>query len=51
MVSGPGPVRGNDEPGRYVCLLCDFTASTYGRVERHADREHPTRAVRIEHRP
>lgn len=48
IVGGPGPVRGNVEPGPFVCLLCDFTAPTYGRVEKHATVEHPNRAVRIE---
>lgn len=44
-------VRGNEEDGiDFVCLLCEFTARTYGRVERHATTEHPTRAVRIEQR-
>lgn len=50
IVGGPGPVQGNADPGPFVCLLCDFTATTYGRVEKHATVEHPTRAVRIEQR-
>lgn len=44
-------VRGNEEDGiDFVCLLCEFTARTYSRVERHATAEHPARAVRIEQR-
>lgn len=52
VVSGPGPVQGNDEPGeRYVCLLCGYSGATYAVLSKHAKQAHPNRATRIEHRP
>jgi hypothetical protein len=42
-------VQGNEEDGiHFVCLLCQHNERSYAAIERHATKQHPTRAVRIE---